>query len=292
LKKRREKVVDLSIGKCALCGAEGKLTFEHLPPRKAFNWFPAKVITGDQIFELLGDERTPWDADGIHYLPQQRGTGAYSLCESCNNSTGTWYANDYVKFANIFHEIILDLKPIAGNMIETTINQIRPLHIYKQVLSIFCSINHQFMDGEDFSIIRSFVNSKECMDFDTQRFKVLMYVFIDGNPKMLPLSIKMNHSRDFKIVKSLALSEFAHYPLGFQLLIDPPKESVFQATDISLFIENGYKEASDIFMRVPVYESHIAFPDDFRSKAEILDCKAENNNIVTQLENEDQTRHE
>ena len=33
-------------GKCHICGKEGKLTFEHIPPRKAFNWHGAKVYNG------------------------------------------------------------------------------------------------------------------------------------------------------------------------------------------------------------------------------------------------------
>lgn len=40
------------IGICALCGKEKELTFEHLPPNKAFNFTPAKPVNGEDFFTL------------------------------------------------------------------------------------------------------------------------------------------------------------------------------------------------------------------------------------------------
>ncbi len=39
------------IGKNALCRKECDLTFEHIPPRTAFNSTPVKSVTGDKIIE-------------------------------------------------------------------------------------------------------------------------------------------------------------------------------------------------------------------------------------------------
>ena len=52
-------------GNCALCGIETELTYEHIPPRKAFNWLGAKSITGYEIMKLLSNDRLPWDTDGL-----------------------------------------------------------------------------------------------------------------------------------------------------------------------------------------------------------------------------------
>ena len=38
-------------GKCALCGRECELTFEHIPPRGAFNSTPARPVLGTEIFK-------------------------------------------------------------------------------------------------------------------------------------------------------------------------------------------------------------------------------------------------
>ena len=69
-------------GKCALCGQECELTFEHIPPRAAFNSTPTKPVSGE---ELLDDDRMPWDTTGLKYTNQQKGMGRYSLCPKCNN---------------------------------------------------------------------------------------------------------------------------------------------------------------------------------------------------------------
>lgn len=47
-------------GKCALCGKEGKLTFEHIPPRAAFNSNRARPVGGKEIFkeEVLNDDNS------------------------------------------------------------------------------------------------------------------------------------------------------------------------------------------------------------------------------------------
>lgn len=63
-------------GKCALCGKECELTFEHVPPRAAFNSTPARPVSGNEIFkeEVINDkERMPWDTEGLKYQNQQQG---------------------------------------------------------------------------------------------------------------------------------------------------------------------------------------------------------------------------
>ena len=36
----------------------------------------------------------------LRYINQQKGAGNYTLCKECNNNTGDWYADEYIKFAN------------------------------------------------------------------------------------------------------------------------------------------------------------------------------------------------
>ena len=78
------------IGTCCICGREGKLTFEHIPPHKASNGFPLKLYNvGKYITE-----------NNARYSSLQNGAGAWTLCSSCNNLTGAWYGNAYVEFAS------------------------------------------------------------------------------------------------------------------------------------------------------------------------------------------------
>lgn len=78
-------------GKCKLCGNFTKLTFEHVPPKSAFNDTPVKIVSGEDAISTLGDDRLPWDFSDLHGRTQQRGKGGYYLCKSCNSITGAWY---------------------------------------------------------------------------------------------------------------------------------------------------------------------------------------------------------
>ena len=79
-------------GICHICLEEKPLTFEHYPPSKSFN--NGRVLIGDKI--------------------SQKGIGGYTLCEKCNNLTGGWYNNDFLKLSFSVHNILekeqLDLK--------------------------------------------------------------------------------------------------------------------------------------------------------------------------------------
>ena len=83
-------------GECHLCGKEGKLTFEHVPPKKANNNERARLLTGREIFNIDKNKK----GKSLRYINQQQGAGWYSLCAECNNNTGDWYASEYIKFAN------------------------------------------------------------------------------------------------------------------------------------------------------------------------------------------------
>lgn len=88
---------------------------------------------------ICDEERSPWDYSDLKYTQKQRGVGMYSLCSKCNNLTGKYYGNEYIKFANtidiLFPEILKHDKKMAG----IKIKGMNPLLFAKQILSMFCS---------------------------------------------------------------------------------------------------------------------------------------------------------
>ena len=79
-------------GKCHICGEYGELSFEHIPPEAALNKGQVKAYSGEEILKTFHGERA-------RYLNMQRGMGRFSLCKSCNNTTGQWYAATYCQVA-------------------------------------------------------------------------------------------------------------------------------------------------------------------------------------------------
>jgi hypothetical protein len=119
-------------GVCHLCGENGKLSFEHVPPEAPFNDQRVletdiqRVIGGDLIAEL---EKPKGKTN-------QRGAGNFTLCERCNNSTGGWYARSYVQFVKQLFPFCHMVPPGTTVVVECVI---RPLDVLKQILVMFCS---------------------------------------------------------------------------------------------------------------------------------------------------------
>ena len=43
-------------GICCICGEYKELTFEHIPPNKAFNYCRAKSIEGAELLKLITEK--------------------------------------------------------------------------------------------------------------------------------------------------------------------------------------------------------------------------------------------
>lgn len=83
----------MPVGICRLCGEERELTFEHVPPRSAFNAERVQVGRPDIV-----------DGEGLVTTPgrfQQRGAGDYYLCAQCNNLLGRQYVPAYLRFVSL-----------------------------------------------------------------------------------------------------------------------------------------------------------------------------------------------
>jgi hypothetical protein len=67
-------------GVCHLCGINGKLSFEHVPPEAAFN--DQRVLESDVHRLIGGDLIKELEKPTGKY--NQRGAGKFTLCDRCN----------------------------------------------------------------------------------------------------------------------------------------------------------------------------------------------------------------
>lgn len=167
-----------SVGKCALCGKEGALEFEHIPPRSAFNKRRVREYSIEQLIEA---NRLPWEFEGLKYAENQRGSGLYSLCKSCNESTGSWYGTAYKIMTTHVIEGIKSLKNRSLEEYSIKIMDVFPARFLKQVISLFCSVNcvdlgKSYFENIYFDELRAFVLQKDAVGLDTGNFKVCMAI--------------------------------------------------------------------------------------------------------------------
>jgi hypothetical protein len=264
----------LPFGRCHLCGTFGKLSFEHVPPESAFN---DRRVLHTAFEKLIHSE----DLDRLPYRIQQRGAGAFTLCEKCNNTTGKWYVPAYSDWAAQAMSILM---ATSGHPTLTYLYRLFPLRILKQIVCMFFSVNGpSFCDAQP-DLVR-FVLNKELRVFPKHIRVYCFYTFTDRTRAsgVTGLIQGVGSSQS----KTLVFSEITFPPFGFVMTTggSPPPWRNF--CDVSGFSEFGYQDWRDsVPMRLPVMPIYTGFPGDYRSRDQTLADVAENNRIEALLRNE------
>lgn len=246
-------------GKCALCGKNFKLTFEHIPPKAANNSKPARLVSGNAHFKK--NNRLPWDTTGIRYHNQQQGSGVFSLCTECNNNTGALYGNDYIEFVK--RAITMIKCDIPDNHDVVDFKEIYPLRVIKQICSMFCSINPELSYLDD---MRKFVLNKESNTLNKEKYRIQMY-FNKGN-----MTKYNGYTCQIDIGGStIEMSELLIPPFGFQLIFDPKDEIQYTGFNITHFADCKYNDRAKVTVPILFNEVNNIFPNDYRTKCEIID---------------------
>ncbi len=244
-------------GICCICGKQSELSFEHTPPRKAFNFFRS------QEFQAL-----PLLTEGKYFKKgklKQKGVGNFSLCSSCNNITGHLYGAEYKKWTVTLSNNI-KMRNLSDNRmfgkpkpIEIILQDVYPLRFFKQVIAIFCSRN-----GENFQRnqpdLKDYLLQKDSQNFPFH-LSVYMYLtieFILFNSGIVGL---------LENGKNYVFSEFIHYPFGFCLFVGNVLK--LPITDITYFNQYAYGEKNDIHIKIPIINRKIPRLVDYRTEYEV-----------------------
>lgn len=241
-------------GICAICGCERILTFEHIPPKAAFNDKPSRMYSMDNILEKVKESRQiPKSFEGLHYSDRQKGYGDYLLCADCNNMTGHLYAPAYIDFNNALLGLIANNYNsfMTAKGIELDV-KIKPLNFVKQVLSIFCCSYPNIK--EQYPIIKDAILDRGKTITDSESpFRLMMYLLTpDSIPGSTgPFAAFMNDGRiDAKF-------EVDYPPFGFQLYKAP---AMVNAVDITHFLSFKYNDTARFNTLLPIYEKKAILP--------------------------------
>jgi hypothetical protein len=247
-------------GICHLCGEHRVLSFEHVPPEKAFNDKPAFLIPFEEAIHLGPD-------DEPHSRPvkQQRGMGGYTLCGPCNSKTGGWYGNQFIQWS---YDAAMLLERSDGKPTLLYPYYIHPLPILKQILSCFLSVNSPMMQ-QRYPDLAHFVLNKEAR-YLNPRYRFFAYYTIQGRPRQLPFT----RSYDIFTDKDPYLSEFTTFPFGYVMTIDSTTPDS-RLLDISHFSRYDYDEFVTLTLRFAVLPAHMTIPGDYRTKEEITRVETE-----------------
>ncbi|MBN1902821.1 hypothetical protein JW926_15975 [Candidatus Sumerlaeota bacterium] len=230
---------------------EKELTFEHVPPKKAFN---DKPIFLKMMESLLSETKK------TKGKTNQRGFGEYTLCKKCNNETGAWYAKSYIDFVYQSFCFLSKLSEPKQNQILLPFH-IYPLRIIKQIICMFFSVNGNLFCDIHPNLV-SFVLNKEKIRL---KCGVKIYCYLTNTTFIKRCGIASMIIQDKGI---FVFSEITYAPLGLIMTIDskPPDDRL---CDISYFANYEYNYCDTFFLNIPFLPANTPFPIDFRTEKEI-----------------------
>lgn len=221
-------------GICCICGEEKELTFEHIPPRAAFNYFNLKMY--DFWAYIL--------RNNTRYKQFQKGAGRYSLCASCNNLTGEWYGAAYAEFAS---QGMRYYKQNSEGVLSVPYT-IYPLRVLKQVVSCFASANGPLWCQQHPSIKRFLLNPEE-RRFPTN-IDIRMYMQSKARSKIDGILGQMNPFTGERFVGS----EVAYTPFSFICITDREMTSyrvLNELYPLLSFLEYRYDDRVELYLKLP-----------------------------------------
>lgn len=242
-------------GKCHICGEYGELSFEHIPPQAALNKGQVKAYSGEEILKTFHGERA-------RYQNMQRGMGRFSLCKSCNNTTGQWYAATYCQVAKEVASSRSKAEQLQhGDCIEYTFKNLPALAFVKQVIAMFCSLlpwEEVHRLGFDQLLL-----NKESNLVDTRLFDLRVYLASPDTAQLLTSPSVVLYTSN-ENVESCYVTDLCAYPFGFILNLSPEVPVEYGTSlmewfrcEYSKLIE--YDVPNDAYPNFPVNSNDLSF---------------------------------
>lgn len=241
-------------GTCHLCGSRGLLSFEHVPPESAFNNQP---VVESAIEEAFGRELDSQPRGKIN----QRGAGSYTLCDRCNNVTGSWYADAFARWCGQGAEVLVrsEFRPKL-----IYLHYVLPLRVLKQIITM-CFSTNTAQWRKNHPELETFVLDRNRRWLDP-KYRVFAYYNVEGTFRRASHSMALvNLNRGRGVIQ---VTEISHPPFGYVLTVDgsKPDERLCEITHFQRY-EYGEFEVAPLYL--PVLPTHLPIPLDYRTQNEI-----------------------
>ena len=254
-------------GKCHICGETGELTFEHVPPAKAYN---SNRVWVHYFEDSVKSDAIPWDfTEKGRYLggkrgeQSQQGIGAHTLCGQCNNKTGSWYAKDFVHFSAEGYRLTYNQVLEPNQWVTVEFNDIFPLRVLKEIVAMFFSINPPTF-AETHPDLQGFVLNRHNRNLSPKKYGIYLFILRGSIARYMGIAGII----DFRSSVVRLLSELSWPPFGYVLELNPKEKN--QYCDITNFANiYSYEDQKTITLRIPVYESNTQFTGDYRTKQQV-----------------------
>lgn len=250
---------------CRLCGAEQKLSREHVPPKSAGN---SDRVRAHTIVDWL-DRPTLDDIPGGRF--EQGGVWGYTLCTSCNSRTGR-LSHAYRRVAAAAARMFVDDLPAVDELNMERVTRLLRLQIQmnpgmfaRQVMSLMCSLAGPWDLATRYPELRDAVlNGTSCAMPDGLSLGTLLCAGPYGLTAGPSLHI------DAAVGAWRWIVVLAHPPLAFELeLARSDACPASAACDISGFLDVDEQVEAIAELDLLVGFTNTAFPSDWRTRAQV-----------------------
>ena len=242
-------------GICRLCGKETELSFEHVPPKVAFN----RNIKFTSIdFEDYIKTENPLTESPKGKI-KQGGIGYNSYCKKCNSFLGSNYVPAYARWVEGGFEILKDTENAQHTY---GIKDIEPLKIIKQIISMFLAINKDWY-LKSYPELAQFVSNPKTRILP-KRYRIFSYLTRAENVRY------MHHVTHGSFDKNqiIQCSEIAYPPYGYVLTVDFDGDIEY-LNDITAFKEFEYNKKSTLNINMFQLPTYMPFPLDYRAREKL-----------------------
>ncbi len=240
---------------CSLCGTFCELSFEHIPPKSAFNKNTRyKIVAYEEVLKQENILEAKFKSK-----IEQGGIGYYSLCRQCNNFLGLNYVNAYTAYSNSFIEFV---KKKQFDYFQLTMHEFEAAKVLKQIASMFISLN-TWSFSESHYELRNFILNPNIQDLPS-KYRFFNYLKGEGDIRNARVSV----IGDLNSATTVMGSEIAFPPLGHVMTIDF-KGSLSYHHEITNFKNFRVDEFVSTDLNVYRLPTHIPMFLDYRSKEQI-----------------------
>jgi hypothetical protein len=150
--------------------------------------------------------------------------------------------------------------------------RIFPLRLIKQVITMFFSLNNPGFARKNNELVSFVLNKEE--KYINPKYKIYAYLVNSHSSRHAGFCAISNP--EFGVV---TFSELSFFPFGFVFTIDsyPPDKRLVEITH---FTRYGYNEFDIHYLNLPLLETHLFFPGDYRTKKEIYNDFDKNKEVV------------
>jgi hypothetical protein len=225
------------------------LSFEHVPPRGAYNNLPRFRPHSKQWLAHMY-QGGPQPA----VIEEPRGAGAYTLCEQCNQRCAR-YAREFIEWA-VFWQSALDAAPAAHQISGTPM--MRRSRVMKQIVAMVLSASPPKTGRNDDGWLRRYAWNAELTGLPPD---IRAYVALTREQDARQTAGGANLNTETGVASVYTEIAFAPFILVMTFLGSPPPDD--RLVDISHFASAGYKERQHTQLTLPVLRLHGHYPGTY-----------------------------